>query len=118
MAGAIQQCLNTKLRNEPQATRDAIRKLMVAILEKPPNKGFQLTLLKHVCHDHFVFSKGYVKPKPQKQVDPDWQLDDPHGFFAGLPLAPEVKRKRVPGITQQMRLEKKKKALEAAHAHL
>ena len=76
-------------------------------------------ILKFIQPDHFVFHKSYVRPKVKKNQDDDlYQIPDDEGFFEGLPEAEKVKRARIPGITKEMKIEKKKKQLAEQHAHL
>ena len=76
-------------------------------------------ILKFIQADHFVFHKSYVRPKVKKnQGDDLYQIPDDEGFFDGLPETEKVKRAKIPGITKQMKIERKKRLLEEAHAHL
>ena len=76
-------------------------------------------ILKFIQPDHFVFHKSYVRPKVKKnQGDDLYQIPDDEGFFDGLPETGKVKRAKIPGITKQMKIERKKRLLEEAHAHL
>lgn len=85
----------------------------------PPGRNFLLLLLKFVSPQHFVFSKSYVRPKPQRNLaDNDYLIEDHDSFFEGLPECAPSKRTRLPGVTKAMKLEKRKKALEAAHKHI
>ena len=85
----------------------------------PPERNFQLMLLKFVSPKHFVFAKNYVRPKPQLNLaDNEYQIEDHDSFFEGLPECAPSKRTRLPGVTKAMKLEKRKKALEAAHRHI
>ena len=85
----------------------------------PPERNFQLMLLKFVSPKHFVFAKNYVRPKPQRNLaDNEYQIEDHDSFFEGLPEGAPSKRTRLPGVTKAMKLEKRKKALEAAHRHI
>ena len=62
--------------------KEAVRELARRIMYVPPDRGFQLMLLKHVDSTHFVFDKNYVRPKIQKKVvESVYQIRDDEGFF-------------------------------------
>ena len=68
-------------------------RLAAHILERPPDAHFQLTILKKVESDHFVFAKNYVRPRIKRGKQAAiYQIEDPDGFFDGLPEAPVAKR--------------------------
>ena len=69
--------------------------------------------------DHYIFAKDYIKPKPQREVyKEDILIENVEGFYDGLPACKLNKRGFTPGVTQQMKLSAKKKALERAYSHL
>ena len=76
-------------------------------MSSPPDVHFQLTLLKHIDPNHWVFDRNYVRPKIKRGVNDNvYQIEDNDGFFSNLPEAKEVKRAKIPGITKKMKIER------------
>ena len=84
---------NADPKQATREERDAVLLLATRILENPPDAHFQLTILKKVEPDHFVFAKNYVRPRIKRGKQAAiFQIEDPDGFFEGLPEAPAAKR--------------------------
>ena len=123
LAQYIYDAINTFLQNAdpaavPREKKDAIRALAEAVQAQPPDKHWQLLVLNHIDPSHMVFQKGYVKPKGQRKKEDEYQIEDRDGFFEGLPDCKFVKRAKIPGITQEAKLTKRREALERAHARV
>ena len=54
-------------QKRPRAWKDSVRSLANKLLIHLPDKHFQMMLLKHVCPEHEIFGKNYVRPRIKKR---------------------------------------------------
>lgn len=69
LAGILNKLLQSKANTDksiPRWQKDPIRNLAARILNSPPQKEFQLLLIKHLAPKHEIFHKSYVKPVNKK----------------------------------------------------
>ena len=128
LADIVSRLLQAKANTDksiPRWQKEPIRNLATRILNSPPQKEFQLFLIKHLCPDHEIFHKSYVRPVPKKddeeKKDEDllyFQIEDKNNFFDDLPECKSTKRKKIPGLTREMKLKRKQAILAAAQSHV